>query len=130
MFYGNSKIRMRDITDGTSNTLMIGEREAKSNSARRDGIWVGTNGSKANYFDSIGHGYAIAPTGSSNSGNRARTRINYDGGSSNIAYSSFHKGGAQFVLADGSVRFLSENLNTGTFRWLGQRDDGRVLGEF
>lgn len=130
MFYGNSKIRMRDITDGTSNTLMVGEREAKSNTRRRDGIWVGTNGSKDNFFDSIGHGYAIAPTGSSDAGIRVRTKINYDGTSENVAYSSFHQGGAQFVLADGSVRFLSENMNEENFAWLGQRNDGQVLGEF
>ena len=130
IFWHNSNARMRDITDGTSNTLMVGEREAKSNTRRRDGIWVGTNGSKDNFFDNIGHGYAIAPTGSSDAGIRVRTKINYDGTADNVAYSSFHKGGAQFVLADGSVRFLSENMNEQNFAWLGQRNDGQVLGEF
>ena len=130
MFYGNSDTRMRDVTDGTSNTLMVGEREAKTNTARRDGIWIGTNGSKPSWDNSIGHGDALGGTGSSSATTRERTKINYQGTSANVAFSSLHKGGAQFALADGSIRFLSENIDQGTFRWLGQKDDGNVIGEF
>ena len=34
------------------------------------------------------------------------------------------------ALADGSVRFISENINMDTFRFLATRDDGRVIGEY
>jgi len=43
---------------------------------------------------------------------------------------SLHTGGAQCLLGDGSVRFLSENLDRQTVRRLCARNDGQVLGEF
>ncbi len=43
---------------------------------------------------------------------------------------SLHTGGSQVLLADGSVRFLSENIDTTTRQNLHYRADGRVLGEF
>jgi len=52
-------------------------------------------------------------------------------------FSSQHVGGAHFLLCDGSVRFISENIATGppyaagsTYQNLATRNDGRVLGEF
>ncbi|MCA8988212.1 MAG: DUF1559 domain-containing protein, partial [Planctomycetaceae bacterium] len=45
-------------------------------------------------------------------------------------YASLHKGGAQFTLGDGSVRFLSENIDLTTYRRLAHKDDGNVVGEF
>jgi hypothetical protein len=45
-------------------------------------------------------------------------------------FSSWHIGGAQFCLGDGSVRFVNENINLATYRNLGARNDGAALGEF
>ena len=59
-------------------------------------------------------------------------------------FSSRHPGGANFVLADGSVRFISETINhtetpyvppvawatVGTFQRLCSRNDGQTLGDF
>ncbi|MCS5630418.1 MAG: DUF1559 domain-containing protein, partial [Pirellulaceae bacterium] len=44
-------------------------------------------------------------------------------------FKSRHKGGAQFVLVDGSVQFLSENIDYVTYNRLGDRRDGGPLGE-
>ena len=43
---------------------------------------------------------------------------------------SFHVGGAQFALADGSVRFMSENIDARLFVSLCTRSNGEVVGEF
>jgi prepilin-type N-terminal cleavage/methylation domain-containing protein/prepilin-type processing-associated H-X9-DG protein len=43
---------------------------------------------------------------------------------------SFHVGGCHALMADGSVRFLSENMDTLTLKWLCGAQDGRVIGEF
>ncbi|HAW31622.1 MAG TPA: prepilin-type cleavage/methylation domain-containing protein, partial [Planctomycetaceae bacterium] len=39
-------------------------------------------------------------------------------------------GGVHVLLADGSVRFLSENIDVNTYKWLNDENDGKVLGEF
>ncbi|MDE0819292.1 MAG: DUF1559 domain-containing protein, partial [Pirellulaceae bacterium] len=49
--------------------------------------------------------------------------------STSQAFKSQHKGGAQFVLVDGSVQFLSENIDYVTYNRLGDRRDGGPLGE-
>ena len=45
-------------------------------------------------------------------------------------FKSRHVGGAHFALGDGSVRFLSENIDYATYQKLGDRRDGQVVGEF
>jgi prepilin-type N-terminal cleavage/methylation domain-containing protein len=47
-----------------------------------------------------------------------------------LAPRSYHVGGIQLVLGDGSVRFISDNINNATWRALGTRNGGEVLGEF
>ena len=46
------------------------------------------------------------------------------------SFFSFHSGGVLFVFADGSVHFISENISTTVYSFLGSRQDGQVVGEF
>jgi len=130
MLYGDSKTRMRDVIDGTTNTLFVGERDFEC----RAGVWIGVR----NY------------QGNGNIGNRqhlGRTffKINHPSRSRcEQGFSSPHAGGAQFVLVDGSVRFISENIHSntttstwnrprntvGTYQRLGRRNDQLVVGDF
>jgi hypothetical protein len=48
----------------------------------------------------------------------------------NNGFHSWHVGGAQFALSDGSVRFLSENMALGLYRALATIAGGEVTGEF
>ena len=47
-----------------------------------------------------------------------------------IGFRSFHPGGANFLLADGSVRFISETIDGATYRGLASRMGREVLGTF
>ena len=115
MFSANSHLNFKDATDGTSNTVMIGENAT--------GLLGG--------IDRISTIWAGAPSGYHNNQvclNKTTTfRIN---GTNAYSFSSYHIGGAQFVLGDGSVRFLSENIDGDTLVKLANRKDGEVLGEF
>ena len=48
----------------------------------------------------------------------------------NNASRSMHVGGVQSLLADGSVRFINENIDINTWQNLGNKADGNVVGEF
>lgn len=51
-------------------------------------------------------------------------------GSTLMSASSWHTGGVQICLADGSVKFISDNIDNGTWVKIGARNDGQVIGEF
>jgi len=117
-FYDNSKVSFRDYTDGLSNTIIVGERSTvtKPGYNKNGTIWIGGT-SNATYYNNN----AITTSGDYYS-------INWPAGSWNIT--SPHQGGAQFVVGDGSVRFLSENIHGMTLQNLSYIADGNVLGEF
>lgn len=116
LFWLNSNCGLRDITDGTSNTLMVGER-GNSSAA---GIWFCVRG---NNFESDLL-TEFSPGNEINVGENS--------------FSSHHAGGAQFLMSDGSVRFINEEIDSGigvggkpkTFQRLGSRNDNLPVGVF
>jgi len=135
MFWTNSDCRMRDITDGTSNTLMVGEVSweqyysyGTGSNVKQGAWWAGIHEHKTDDMVAKSVNANFKFNGSSPNVNN-----------SNDGFGSLHDGGAQFVMADGSVKFISENIDNvnavgttpmGTFQRLGVRDDGLVVGEF
>lgn len=112
MFFGMGCVRIRDVTDGTSNTLMIGERKWQIRDA--DGVvrtaaaahaWGGViwGDWRRGYLYGVGV-YKLNLDGTQQASGASFHRARQ-------GFSSFHTGGAQFLLADGSVRFLSENID-------------------
>lgn len=101
------RVRFRDVTDGTSNTLMFGEA---TGGPEWNYAWMGMN---------------FLPTGFQDGNNPNATDA-----TATLAFSSFHTGGYQFALSDGSVRFISENIDLGTYYILSAKSDGEVIGEF
>jgi prepilin-type processing-associated H-X9-DG protein len=50
------------------------------------------------------------------------------GGLADASFASKHTGGGNFVLADGSVRFINVNISATTYSALGSRNGGEPLG--
>ena len=133
--------RMRDLTDGTTNVIAIGEQsdylfdtvantrfEGRSGGGESGlGYTMGSSGTTPGAERQFSLTSVNFPIGQKNFPNKAGVPGN---GSSNLPIQSAHVGGAQVLLGDGSVRFLSANMNYDTLRALCVRDDGQTLGEF
>lgn len=123
MFGDNSKCRMDDVKDGTSNTLMMGE-------TTRTVYNGGTNAWGYRGHVMVGLNLVSYPINrfyysSASPPEQPRGKLG------SWAYSgSLHTGGAHFLLADGSVHFISENIDTTTRQNLARMSDGNVIGEW
>jgi len=139
VFFRNSRIGFRDMTDGSSNLIVISERAWQSRltpiySAVMFGIRDNTGGLDAvtQLSGDAGLVYAFAaPVAGINQ------QFLIDGVTPNRqSISSFHTGGTHALLGDGSVRFLSENIDANldaivnsTLERLISVSDGQVIGE-
>ncbi|ADG66226.1 protein of unknown function DUF1559 [Planctopirus limnophila DSM 3776] len=138
MFFYRSSVRMRDIIDGTSNTVMLAEvnlvPEVTPNVSRdwRGRYW------RADHLSSI---FSTNLPPNTTASDRCRT---CEGSPVSPTYApctastdpqviyarSRHTGGVHMALADGSMRFISENIDLGVWRALGTRAGGEVVSEF
>jgi hypothetical protein len=75
-----------------------------------------------NYRVPLAYGAAGAPSGSTFSDTYEASRVG--------SFGSQHSGGAQFCLADGSCRFISQNIDFTIFRGLGTRAGSEIIGDF
>ncbi|WP_197439560.1 DUF1559 domain-containing protein [Calycomorphotria hydatis] len=135
LFCAESRTRFRDVTDGLSSTLMIGEKAFEIFNVRCD---IYQTSQAANMYVAGGQNQA----GHANRGGVSALGITgyginwqSDTTCSNLwtaraHFSSLHTGGAQFALGDGSVHFLSENIDLSTYQKLADRKDGEVPGTF
>ncbi len=130
---GNWAARIGEITDGTSNTILGGEIRPNCGDATREGwfhfnsLWVGT-AAPINFpilcvNQDANWNAASAPAGFGPCNN-------YTNQQTSQGFKSVHTGGANFTMCDGSVRFISQNLDYVTYQRLGDRRDGQVVGEF
>lgn len=119
-------LRFQDFTDGSSNTVHYGETMSGCTHDYRTS-WVNshvvfTTVTPLNDFTTCER---IGKT-PNNPTCKAENNYNYSKG-----YRSHHVGGVHFLMSDGAVRFLSQNLDhAGTFQSLAGRADGTVVGEF
>ncbi len=133
MFTRNRAFNIAAVTDGTSNTLLFGERHffdrvfdtspiVDDRIADWGWVWYAGEGD-------VGLGTSVPIN--------YKLPANYDtlgGGQQQLlyedrinAYGSGHTGGANFALADGSVRFIRDSISPVTFASLGTRAGGEVV---
>lgn len=126
---------MSGITDGTSNTILVGEvsesQDVRANNAgdSRFPIWPGgnNNGGCSGILNS-GAVFRFAGDGLDLTTTSNRFHINRrTGGESNMCFGSRHPGGAMFLLGDASVRFLPQTIDRLVYRAAGSRNGGESV---
>ncbi len=128
--------RFADITDGLSNTVLIGEDTGRDERMQTNHVYLDPlDGAKRRFWrwaepdNAFGISMRINNNNSPSGGPPACPWTVNNCGPFDEIFSQ-HIGGAHVALADGSVRFLSENLDLGTYRALITRSGGEVVGEF
>lgn len=141
VLFNRSNVKFRDIKDGGSNTFCVGERNQRCGA----GSWIGNRNPRGagTHGADYTHGrVSIVLNHPLNTGNDFCT----DG------FSSDHTGGAHFLMCDGAVKFITENINSnnpvgdnnnnavqlttaqrkalGVYQKLGIRNDGETVGDF
>jgi prepilin-type N-terminal cleavage/methylation domain-containing protein len=116
MLFSNRAIGMDDVWDGTSQTIMAGERGMVGDLLL--GWWACGSG-----FNKLG-----------DSDNLLSTEYGFVEGRDDNAHRthfwSYHPGGGEFLLADGSVRYFSYSIDNRVFQFLATRKGGEKAGDF
>lgn len=125
LLYLNSSVKFREIRDGASNTLILGEKlnpresldlgwmSGTSATLRNTGVKINGGWDVVRYFKRGDLPETEPPSATATGG-----------------FSSQHAGGALFLLADGSARFITETIDLNVYSHLGNREDLELLGDF
>jgi hypothetical protein len=175
LFGQNTRVRITDIKDGTSNCFMMGERRMGRTCSSWNGNgstgqgYIGLDGDPAkltrhaavgnfcsfwagieqqeDFVEILGtttdgiaipHRTARIPRRPFVTGRTIKinakvvpgTNISLHQDDTTIGFNSYHTGGSHFLIGDGTVRFISENVDETTFQNLSRRSDAATLGPF
>jgi prepilin-type N-terminal cleavage/methylation domain-containing protein len=117
MLFRNSSTQMRDFMDGSSNTFLVGEmsfaRDASGTANTSFRIWTrGASGSAMGSCKNVQF----------HINQQTYTTANFN----DVSFGSTHTGGCHFLIGDGSVRFISENVSFDAYKATASRNGGEV----
>jgi prepilin-type N-terminal cleavage/methylation domain-containing protein/prepilin-type processing-associated H-X9-DG protein len=108
----NTTKRMRDITDGTSNTFLLGELSWNNANSYRS--WIrGGEGNPAPSCKNVYNAINLIPFNGTDNFN-------------DVSFGSQHPGGCMFAMADGSVMFVQQSINMDVYKATASCDGGET----
>jgi prepilin-type N-terminal cleavage/methylation domain-containing protein/prepilin-type processing-associated H-X9-DG protein len=126
------RVKLKDVEDGTSKTILLGEKRIEYEGHLRDigphptvGYWLGVNGGSAHANSIVPINYPTNPA----IDNCSPAQFDRWNENTSWGFNSFHPGGAVFAMVDGSVQFFSEDLNTVTLSFLAHKSDGQAISD-
>jgi prepilin-type N-terminal cleavage/methylation domain-containing protein/prepilin-type processing-associated H-X9-DG protein len=135
VFFRNTAVRLSQITDGLSQTLMVGERSIQMRKGRGQATWVGAvPGAQFWSCDSAaigdpdasgpcvkedGSGMTLGHTGEGHGPGDPYSDVNQ--------FTSRHGRGANFLFGDGHVRYLNNSMDYSTYKALSTRSKSEVV---
>jgi prepilin-type N-terminal cleavage/methylation domain-containing protein/prepilin-type processing-associated H-X9-DG protein len=121
MLYPNSRVKLTDCPDGTSNTLLVGEMAWNQSNCFRP--WTrGWGGGDTNAAAGMGKN-VNQETGALN-----QTPYNGSSNFNDVSFGSQHTGGANFCFGDGGVRFVSRGIDMSIYVSIASRNGGETRG--
>jgi prepilin-type N-terminal cleavage/methylation domain-containing protein/prepilin-type processing-associated H-X9-DG protein len=120
IFFANSRVEFRHVTDGLSKTIMVAERDARevpghddpSELEQFDSVWIGmAEGGEESIIRVVGGGEEMFNNGSPHAED----------------FRSRHVGGINVVFADGHVEFLTNSLDESVFQAMSTRAGSEVI---
>jgi len=133
VFFAHSKVKFADITDGTTNTALASELILSTD--------IGSHDIRGRYYNPAHGGVVFSTRVTPNT--LVPDRFNwcsntpvpaapctYTATDMFVSARSYHPGGVNFGLADGSVRFVINYIDPAVYKALGSRDGGEAMGDF